>query len=79
MNTQLQLATTFTDVADLDLRNQNRIAIIARAVEAAKLGTIKTRTTKVWRTMPDSHYNMTGTGTGEEPHQCYSRAEANGM
>ena len=79
MNTQLQIAVNFVDAADLDLRNIERIALIKRAVEEAQMTRIKTKSKKVWRTMPDHHYNLVGNVVRETPHQCYSRAEANGM
>lgn len=79
MNTNLQLATNYTDATDYDYRREERLKLIARAVEAAQMGAIKTRTKKVWRTMPDSHYRLKPSVRGETPHQCYSRAEANGM
>lgn len=79
MSTQLQLATNYTDAADSDYRRAERLKIIARAVEAAQMGAIKTRSKKVWRTMPDSHYRLASKEVGETPHHCYSRAEVNGM
>ena len=79
MNTNLQLATNFTDAADYDYRREERLKLIARAVEAAQMSTVKTRTKKVWRTMPDSHYHLKTSKRGETPHHCQSRAEINGM
>lgn len=79
MNTNLQLATNYTDACDYDYRREERLKLIARAVEAAKMNTVKTRTKKVWRTMPDSHYRLKQSEGGETPHHCQSRAEINGM
>lgn len=79
MNTQLQLAVDYLNASDYELRSQERIKLIKRAAEAARDSSIKTRTTKVWRTMPDHHYNLNGVGDGERPHHCQHRAEVNGM
>lgn len=79
MNTQLQLATDYTNAVDSELRHSERLKLIARAVEAAKMGAVKTRAKKAWRTMPDKHYRLQPFDGGEKPHYCHSRAEVNGM